>query len=167
MRGLIINTDHFRQVRAPFFLLLVMLGVLIGAYAYESSARALPVLVAWTTIILLLLEIMVQAKIALVSRIKSLFQIKENDLEPQRVPIRRALVYAVGWPGFLVMLIAVIGILPAVLMYIFLSLKLVAGKTVQRALIVALAVTGLSWLLFEWVMSYQLYRGMLINGLSL
>jgi hypothetical protein len=164
---LIINTDRLLQIRAPFFLLLVMVAVLIGAYAYEPAARALPVLVAWTTIILLLLELMVQARTSLGARIQNLLQVRGDDPEPKRVPISRALTYAVVWPGFLVILAAVIGILPAVLLYIFLSLRIVAGKAAQRALVVALAVTTLSWLLFEWVMSYQLYRGMLINGLNL
>ena len=144
-----------------------MVGVLIGSYVYEPNVRALPVLVAWSTIVLLFLELLVQAKTSIGLRIKSLLQNEEDNNEFGNVPISRALIYAVGWPGFLVALTALIGILPGVLIYIFLSLKIVAGKKAQRALIFALVVTALSWLFFEWIMSYQLYRGMLINSLSL
>ncbi len=144
-----------------------MVGVLIKSYAYEPAVRALPVLVAWTTIVLLFLEIMVQDRTSLGIRIKSLLQSEEDNDEFGNVPISRALIYAVGWPGFLVVLTALIGILPAVSIYIFLSLKIVACKTAQRALIIASVVTTLSWVFFEWIMSYQLYRGMLINSLSL
>ena len=80
------------------------------------------------------------------------------------MPVSRALMYAVGWPGFLVVMTVFVGILPAVLVYVCLSLKFVGGKSLSRALIVALAVTAFAWALFEWSMSYQLYRGVLMGA---
>ena len=158
------SADSFRRIRVPLVLILIMLGALIGSYSYEPDARAMPVLVAWTTIGLLLLELLVQTGTPVGRRIEALLQTKSDDERPEDVPVMRALAYAVGWPGLLLLMTAVIGILPAVLVYVFLSLKLVGGKSWPRALSAALAVTAFSWVLFEWSMSYQLYRGLLMGG---
>jgi len=157
------DSDSFRRVRVPLLLMLVMAGVLVGAYGYEPEARALPVLVAWSTIGLLVLEILVQAGTPVGRRIDAALQSKGAAPEPERVPVSRALVYAVGWPGLLVAMIILIGILPAVLVYVFLSLKLVGGKSLTSALTAAFAVTAFAWTLFEWGMSYQLFRGVLMG----
>ena len=67
-----------------------MVGVLIGSYVYEPNVRALPVLVAWSTIVLLFLELLVQAKTSIGVRIKSLLQNEEDNNEFGNVPISRA-----------------------------------------------------------------------------
>jgi len=95
----------------------------------------------------LVLEVLVQARAA----------VGERPETPP--PIGRALRYAVGWLGLVVMLTVLIGILPAVLVYIALSLKLDGEKPLPVALATAVAVTALAWLLFEWGLSYDLYRG--------
>ena len=158
------DVDSLRRARVPLVLILIMVGALIGSYDYEPSARALPVLVAWTTIGLLLLEFLVQLGTPLGRRIETFFQSKTDEEESQPVPVSRALMYAVGWPGFLVVMTVFVGILPAVLVYVCLSLKFVGGKSLSRALIVALAVTAFAWALFEWSMSYHLYRGVLMGA---
>tara|TARA_B100000029_G_scaffold516553_1_gene630826 strand:+ start:3311 stop:3784 length:474 start_codon:yes stop_codon:yes gene_type:complete len=150
----------------PLLLILLMTSILIGAYNYDSSARALPVLVAVFTIMLLIVELMVQAKTHIGVRVKNFLETEDSEENQESISIGRALIYSVGWPGFLVALSAIIGILPAVLIYVFLSLNIVARKSIGRSLVVALAMTALSWFLFEFVMSYQLYRGILMNNLA-
>ena len=158
------GAESLRRARVPLVLMLIIVGVLIGSYSYEPSARALPVLVAWTTIGLLLLELLVQTGTPLGRRIETFLQSKSDEEETHPVPIARALTYAVVWPGLLLVMTVLVGILPAVLAYVFLSLKFVGGKSLPQALAAALAVTAFSWVLFEWSMSYQLYRGVLMGG---
>jgi len=152
-----------RQARVPLLLLLLMAGVLIASYGYDPEARALPVLVAWTTIGLLIVEILVQAGTAVGSRIEKLLQGQEAAPDPARVPMSAALTHAIVWPGLLVGLMLLVGILPAVLVYVCLSLKIVGGKSLPRALATGVAVTAFAWVLFEWGLSYQLFRGVLIG----
>jgi len=159
--------DDLHRARTPIVLLLVMIGLLIGSYGYGVEARALPVLVAWTTIGLLILEVLVQAGTPVGRRIERFLQgSADAPAAPQPVPIAKALTHAIGWPALLVGLTVLIGILPAVLVYVCLSLKMVGGKSLPRALAVAVAVTVLAWLLFEWGLSYQLYRGALMGDLG-
>lgn len=158
------SAESFRRIRVPLVLILVMLGALIGSYSYEPDARALPVLVAWTTLGLLLLELLVQTGTPVGRRIEAMLQTKSDGEASEDVPVVRALAYAIGWPGFLLAMTLLIGILPAVLVYVCLSLKLVGAKSWPRALSAALAVTAFAWVLFEWGMSYRLYRGVLMGG---
>ncbi len=120
-------------------------------------------LVAWVTMAFLVLEILVQAQTSLGRRIDKILQGGNAETTPELPPIRRALRYSVGWTALLVMLTVLIGILPAVFVYIGLSLKLDGSKSLGVSLTTALAVTVLAWLLFEWGLSYDLYRGMLID----
>lgn len=139
--------DRLLKARVPLLLSLGMAAFLIVSYGYAPEERALPVLVAWVTMAFLALETLVQARTV----------VGERPEEPP--PIGRALRYAVGWTALLVALIVLIGILPAVFVYIGLSLKLDGAKSVLVSLATALAVTLFAWLLFEWGLSYDLYRG--------
>ncbi len=151
--------DRLLMARVPLLLSLGMAAFLVVSYAYEPEERALPVLVAWVTMAFLALEILVQAQTALGRRIETILQGSNAETAPELPPMRRALRYAVGWTALLVALIVLIGILPAVFVYIGLSLKLDGGKSSLVSLATALAVTLFAWLLFEWGLSYDLYRG--------
>lgn len=161
------NLKSIRAARVPLLLTAAMTAFLAGSYGYEPEARALPVLIAWTTIVLLVLEILVQAQTAVGRRVEAYLWTKDPlpEPEPERVPMAKALIHAFVWPGLLVGLTLAIGILPAVLVYIFLSLKVIGGKSLPRALMIAVAVTIFAWVLFEWGLSYELYRGMLLAEL--
>ncbi len=139
--------DKLLKARVPLLLLLGMSVFLVVSYGYGPDERALPVLVAWTTMLLLVLEVLVQAGTAV------------GERPEQPPPIGRALRYAIGWTGLLVTLTLIVGILPAVFVYIALSLKLDGGKPLAIALATASTVTVFAWLLFEWGLSYELYRG--------
>jgi hypothetical protein len=151
------------KARVPLLLLLGMIAFLVVSYGYSPEERALPVLVAWATIFFLALEILVQAGTPLGKRIDTILQGREAKPAAEPPPIGRALRYAVGWTGLVVGLSVLIGLLPAVFIYIGLSLRIDGGKPLPRALIAAAAVTVFAWLLFEWGLSYELYRGMLIE----
>ena len=151
--------DRLLRARVPLLLSLGMAAFLIVSYGYEPEERALPVLVAWVTMVFLVLEMLVQAQTALGRRIETILQGSNAETAPELPPMQRALRYAVGWTALLVTLIVLIGILPAVFVYVGLSLKLDGAKSSLVSLATALAVTLFAWLLFEWGLSYDLYRG--------
>ena len=160
------NIDGLKHARTPAALLLAMAGVLVVSYGYGPAERALPVLVAWTTIALLVLEVLVQAGTPAGRRLDRLLQGQDTGPKLERAPPATVLIHAIGWPGLLLTLAVLIGILPAVLVYVFFSLKVAGGKSLRQALAIAVALTALSWLLFEWTMSYRLFRGVLIGYLG-
>ncbi len=158
--------DKFLKARVPLLLLLGMAAFLVISYGYEPDERALPVLVAWVTMAFLVLEVLVQAGTPLGMRIETILQGSNAEPAPEPPPLGRALRYAVGWLGLVVALTVLVGVLPAVFVYIALSLKLDGGKPLSVSLATAAAVTVFAWLLFEWGLSYDLYRGMLIGLIS-
>jgi len=151
--------DKLLKARVPLLLLLVMAVFLVVSYGYGPEERALPVLVAWVTMAFLALEILVQAETPLGRRVETLLHGRNAEATPDAPPIGRALRYAIGWTGLLVTLTILIGILPAVFVYIALSLKLDGAKPLTVSLATAFAVALFAWLLFEWGLSYDLYRG--------
>lgn len=158
------NPDGVFRARVPILLLLVMAGFLIASFGYRPEARSLPVLVAGVTIGLLLLEILVQTGTTAGRGIERLFGGRRDAARPaESAPMTKALLYAIVWPGFLLGMLLLVGMLPAVLVYVFLSLKVAGRKSVPRALTTAVAVTVFAWVLFEWGLSYELYRGVLIE----
>ena len=157
------GTNGLRRARVPILLLLGMGGFLFVSYGYGPEERALPVLVAWATIAFLVLEILVQTGTPIGRRLEMLIQGREAQFDSEHAPIGRALIHAVVWPGLLVGLTLMIGMLPASFLYVCLSLKVVGGKPWPRALATAVAVTAFAWLLFEWGLSYRLYSGVLLE----
>lgn len=155
------SLDRLCRIGVPLVLLLVILGVLVASFDYGSSERALPVLVAGATIVLLVLELLVQARTRAGRRIETLLAGKSMLPEPERAPLGKALVHALVWPGALTVLVVVTGLLPAVFIYVGASLRLAGLKPWTQSVAIAMTVTAVSWLLFEWAMSYELYRGML------
>lgn len=151
--------DRLLRARVPLLLLLGMAVFLAVSYGYGPEERALPVLVAWVTMAFLVLEVLVQAETPLGRRVEMILQGPDAEAAPEPPPIRRALRYAIGWTAFLVALTLLIGILPAVLVYIASSLKFDGEKSLPVSLATAVAVAVFAWLLFEWGLSYDLYRG--------
>lgn len=158
--------DRLLKARVPILLLAGMAAFLVASYGYSPEERALPVLVGWATMALVVLEILVQAGTPFGRRIETLLQGTDAEPTPEPPPIGRALRYAVGWTGLVVGLTVAIGMLPAVFVYIALSLRLEGRKPLPLALATAAAVTVFAWLLFEWGLSYDLYRGMLIDVIA-
>jgi hypothetical protein len=111
--------------------------------------------------VLLVLEVLVQAGTRAGRRIEALLAAKDFLPVPSRAALGPALMHALVWPALLGVFTVLLGLLPAVFLYVLLSLRLVGGKPLPRAAAIALAVTAGSWALFEWGMSYELYRGVL------
>ena len=160
------SRETLRRMGPSLVLLAAMLAVLIAAYGYDASARTLPVLVAVATIVLLVLELLVQAGTRAGRTIESLFQSRDLFPAAPAAPLAKALQHALVWPAVIATLVLALGLLPAVLIYVVASLKITGGKSWGRALLVAALVTAASWLLFEWAMSYPLYRGILWRQLA-
>lgn len=117
---------------------------LAAAYTYPSQARTFPVAVAWVTLFLLALDIT-----------KSRFNpTAAGDPRPLGSQIG-----AVIWLAVFAVLLVLIGILYAVPLYIFTSLRFRGSRSRFTSLWIAAVVTGGIWLLFAVVLRLELYPG--------
>jgi hypothetical protein len=119
---------------------------LATAYGYPSQARTFPVAVAWVTLFLVALDI---------SKSRLNPGAAEEDSRPLGSQIS-----AVIWLALFAVLLVLVGILYAVPLYIFASLRFRGGRSWFTSLWTAAVVTGGIWLLFAVVLRLDLYPGL-------
>jgi hypothetical protein len=115
---------------------------LATAYGYPSQARAFPVAVGWVTLLLIALDI-VSSK---------------NTGTADSRPLGRQF-GAVIWLAAFALALVMIGVLYAVPLYIFASLRFRGSKSWFTSLWIAAVATGGIWLLFAVVLRLELYGG--------
>jgi hypothetical protein len=118
---------------------------LAAAYGYPSQARAFPVAVAWVTLFLVALDI---AK----GRLNPAATAEESRPSDSQIG-------AVVWLAGFALLLVLIGILYAVPLYIFASLRFRGSRSWFTSLWIAAVVTGGIWVLFAVVLRLELYPG--------
>lgn len=111
---------------------------LATAYTYPSQARTFPVAVAWVTLFLLALDVKASRAIA----------------------AQNGQFVAVIWLAVFALMLVLIGILYAVPLYIFASLRFRGSRSWITSLWIAAVVTGGIWLLFAVVLRLDLYPGL-------
>lgn len=151
----------------PAFGLLVATGLyLYLSYDYPAKARAFPAMVAWVMLALLALD--------LISRTQTRFGMavmralnpaseptKTHTGEPSQSGRRQAT--AILWIAGFTAGIVLIGILSAVPLYIFASMRLRGGRPYLVCLVACGGATLFIWLLFGVVLRLTLYPGILFN----
>jgi hypothetical protein len=120
---------------------------LAAAYGYPSQARAFPVAVGWVTLLLVALDI--------VSRTKPL---KPGAATEDSRPLGRQF-GAVVWLAAFALMLVLIGILYAVPLYVFASLRFRGRRSWLTSLWIAAVATSAIWLLFAVVLRLELYPG--------
>lgn len=147
-------------------LLAVTAIYLVTAFQYSPDARAVPAGVAWVMLILILLDLVSRTRTKIGAALMHWLN-PSGDADKQdavkRYPVLKQLV-AVAWVAGFAAAMLLIGILYAVPLYVFSSL-LIQGR---RPFIVcagfAAAATLMIWLLFDVVLSLELYPGILFGG---
>jgi Tripartite tricarboxylate transporter TctB family len=111
---------------------------LAAAYGYPPQARTFPVAVAWVTLFLLALDVKATRAVA----------------------AQNGQFVAVIWLAVFALMLVLIGILHAVPLYIFASLRFRGSRSWFTSLWIAAVVTGGIWLLFAVVLRLDLYSGL-------
>ncbi|MDH3532886.1 MAG: tripartite tricarboxylate transporter TctB family protein [Gammaproteobacteria bacterium] len=148
----------------PPLALLIVVGLLIfWSYDYGETARRLPLLVSFGMLLLIALDILSRfhSKVGMAIRLAlgAGFQDRELTHEPEW----RAELVQVLWLALCVLGIALIGILPTIPLFIF-SYMLIQGKQkIGFSLMIATLVLTVVGVVFELLLEYDLYRGMLLN----
>jgi hypothetical protein len=142
-------------------LLIITVAYLIVAYQYSPASRAFPVMVAWLMIVLLALD--------LVSRTPTKFgRTVTRWLNPasaaETIHINRQDLVAVLWVAGFVTALVLIGVLYAVLLFVFASARWRGKRSYTLSFVLAVSTTLFVWLLFTWLLRIELYPGLLSGG---
>jgi hypothetical protein len=144
-------------------LVAVTMAYLATAYTYAPQARLFPVPVGWLMLLLLGLDLVSRTKTPVGETLtRWLNPAAEQEEAEARFPLLRQL-SALLWVAFFTAALVLIGIMYAVPLYVFGSMRFHGRKSYLTSLITAVAVTAFTWLLFAFALQVELYPGLLFS----
>jgi hypothetical protein len=141
----------------------ITIGYLAIAYTYAPRARLFPVPVGWLMLLLLALDLVSRTKTPAGEALTRLLNpaTEAEGAEP-RFPLPRQL-SALLWVALFTAALVLIGIIYAVPLYVFGSMRFHGRKSYLTSLITAVCVTVFTWLLFGFALQVELYPGVLFS----
>jgi hypothetical protein len=147
-------------------LLLLTMVYLVTAFGYSAESRAMPVLIAVAMLILLLLDLVSRTRSVTgetLTRWLNPAAAQQAD-EPADGGRPKRQVAALLWLAGFTLALLVIGVLYAVPLYVFGSMRLRGRRSYAVSLAGGLGMTLLVWLLFAGLLRAPLYPGLLFGG---
>lgn len=152
-----------RSVWPPLILIAVGLGYAVWAQEYGDIPSLMPTLTGVATALLALLDLVsrfdTRVGAALRLTLGADFRNREMTHDP---PLGRE-AQMVGWMILCVLLMLFVGILPAVPVFIAGYMLVWGGQSWLRSILSALIVLGFVTAVFEVLLDYRLYRGVLFD----
>jgi hypothetical protein len=144
-------------------LVAITIGYLAIAYTYSEQARLFPVPVGWLMLALLALDLVSRTKTpAGETLMRWLNPAAEREGSQARFPLLRQL-GALLWVAFFTAALVLIGIMYAVPLYVFGSMRFYGRKSYLTSLVTAACLTAFTWLLFAFALQIELYPGVLFS----
>ena len=141
----------------------ITIAYLITAYTYSVQARLFPVPVGWLMLALLALDLVSRTKTPIGEQLTRLLNpAAEVEGAEERFPVLRQL-SAMFWVAFFTAALVLIGIMYAVPLYVFGSMRFHGKKSYLTSLIAAVCVTAFTWVLFGFALQVELYPGALFS----
>ena len=135
---------------------------LTAAYRYPAAARAFPVAVGWVALGLALLDLTMATGTTAGRGIMK--WLNPSIAQTAGAYSFSTQIQGILWLAVLAAMIVLIGILYAVPLYVFASLRWRGGRSWLKALLAAGIATAGVWLLFSVALQLELYRGYLFGG---
>lgn len=138
-------------------------GFILWSYQYSSLSRFVPLIVGYAMLALALLDLAsrTDTRLGRYVRVAAGADFANPELK-QTPPVRREMEQA-AWIVGCVAAMMVIGILPAVPLYVLASMRLNGRRPWKEAIIAAAAAGLFTYVVFEVFLSYQLYRGIFVD----
>jgi len=144
-------------------MLAVTVAYLATAYTYSVQARLFPVPVGWLMLALLALDLVSRTKTPFGEQLTRLLNpAAEAEGAEERFPLLRQL-SAMFWVALFTAALVLIGIMYAVPLYVFGSMRFHGRKSYLTSLIAAVCVTVFTWVLFAFALQVELYPGALFS----
>ena len=151
---------------APLILLTFTIIFLFWAYTYGERARMVPVIVGWSMIILCILDVIAVSDSKVGKAVKTFFTgtiIGEAAAEKSDTPTRKIIV-AMLWPSSFVALVYFFGFVLLIPFYVFLFVVVQGRKPMKQGLLSAIITTAFIYIVFEKLLQYEVYKGLLFDG---
>ncbi len=132
------------------------------SYGYAPNVRLFPLMVGYTGLILCTLDLIGQTDTGLGRSIEAAFSGKageETGKVPKIAPKLSRQLIAMAWMVGLTIGIYIVGFMAMVPVYVFSSMLFQGKKSVKACAYGAVGATVFIWVMFEFLLKYELYRG--------
>jgi hypothetical protein len=156
-----------REFWAAIVVLALSVGYLVWAKSYPPAAGAVPVLVAWATIVLSIIDAVSQFETTLgrwVRRLVTAERIVEWKMEGDEDARLTRILLAMAWISGYLAALFLIGFLIATPIYILFYMLIHGGRSLRDSALAAAGTTLAIWLTFVVLFRYPLYPGVLFGG---
>jgi Na+-transporting methylmalonyl-CoA/oxaloacetate decarboxylase gamma subunit len=155
----------FRFVPA-LLLLAFTLSFVVTSFDYKADTRAMPLVIAGLTVVLLVLELLAQRRDRIGEVLRRFFS--GNTRLPADAPGKKPSVSreigAVLWVVAFLVLAILVGFYIAIPVYVFAYLAIYARKPAMISAITALGIVALLYVLFQVLLTYPIFSGVLFGG---
>ena len=143
-------------------LVLLFIAVyLIDSYTYTEDERKVPLLVAWATLGIFVLDVLVMSKTRVGRMVAVAFPRVRGPIDHSPPKVAGSLFV---WFAGLAAGIYLVGFLVVIPLFAVASLMLRGGRRPGAAVIFSASLFAAVWIVFEWLMGYELYRGILLGA---
>jgi hypothetical protein len=150
----------------PILVLLVTVSFLLLAYTYEGRTRQVPVLVGWILLVLCVLDVIAASATRIGYTVKAFFggaTVGGGVAETADYSIGKVIL-AILWPTAFVALVVVVGFVVSIPIYVFLFVAVQGLDGIGRAALASIITTACIYVLFEILLKYEIYRGILFTS---
>ncbi|HSM20423.1 MAG TPA: tripartite tricarboxylate transporter TctB family protein, partial [Hyphomicrobiales bacterium] len=139
-------------------------GFLVWAYSYEGRGEMMPALTGWLLVTLSFLDIVAATPTRIGHGVAEFFagKVIGEAKSESHGGVMRSLV-AMAWPGAFVAGVILFGFFLTIPVYVFLFMLLFGKKTLKESVLGAAATTAFTLVVFEWLLQYEVFRGILFG----
>ena len=147
----------------PLLMLIGGAGMAIWAQSYSAVAAQFPTLVGVALAVLAALDLWSRTGLPGAKAIQVFGGAGFERLEMPRLPPMRSEWILVAWVLVAFWAMALFGALFALPAFCLIYIRFAARRSWIQALMVAIAVLVFNYVIFEWLLNYELYRGLLFT----
>jgi hypothetical protein len=155
-----------RSIYPPLVLMTISGILTIWSFQYGETARMLPSAVAGVTFILSVLDLVSRFGGRFAKFVRFSLGAGFDEPEMTHNPRWPAEVKQILWMTAVVAAMALIGILPAIPLFVFFYMFISGRQSLISSLLTAIVLLAIVWVVFEILLGYELYRGLLLDPLG-
>ena len=158
-----IASPAVRSVYPPIVWLTFCAGFVAWSYDLDDVSRAAPLLVGYAGLVLGALDLVSRFDGAVPNAVRVTMGAGFDRPEITHSPKFSAELKQFGWMTSFVVMVLFVGVLPAVPVYVFASMRLNGGRTWKESIIASVATLAFVFVVFEVFLAFELYRGVLFD----
>lgn len=143
------------------FVLAFIVAYLFESYSYGEDERTVPLLAAWATLAIYVLDVLVMSNTRAGRVVAIVFPRVRGPLDQSPAKLAASLF---AWFAGLAAGIFLVGFLITIPLYVIASLMMRGRRPLKTAAVFSAGVFAVVWIVFEWLMGYELYCGIVLGA---